>query len=114
MLFPVFSLHLRFCPLQAMYEHMSVEDCDPHVVSGLALWRLYRLLGSGLADGRVNFMANEFAHPDGLDLPRPANHFSMAKAFRRWNLAESPALKFTQCEVRPFSLPLCTFDCFWN
>ncbi|CDI76521.1 glycan synthetase, putative [Eimeria praecox] len=89
----------------AMYEHMSVEDCDPHVVSGLALWRLYRLLGSGLADGRVNFMANEFAHPDGLDLPRPANHFSMAKAFRRWNLADSPALKFTQCEL---------FDCCLN
>ncbi|CDJ53637.1 glycan synthetase, putative [Eimeria brunetti] len=89
----------------AMYEHMSVDDCDPHVLSGLALWRLYRLLGSGLGDGRMNFMGNEFAHPDGLDLPRPANHFSMAKAFRRWNLAENPALKFTQCEL---------FDCCLN
>ena len=98
-----FSLSLflaLFLSLQAMYEHMSVEDCDPHVLSGLALWRMYRLLGSGLADGRMNFIGNELAHPDGLDLPRPANHFSMAKAFRRWNLADSPSLKFTQCEVR--------------
>ncbi|OEH80133.1 lps glycosyltransferase of possible cyanobacterial [Cyclospora cayetanensis] len=84
----------------AMFKHMSVEDSEPRVASGLALWRLYLLLGSGLADGCMTFMANEFAHPDCLDLPRPANHFSMAKAFRRWNLAESATLKFTQCEVR--------------
>ncbi|XP_026190049.1 uncharacterized protein LOC34619934 [Cyclospora cayetanensis] len=89
----------------AMFKHMSVEDSEPRVASGLALWRLYLLLGSGLADGCMTFMANEFAHPDCLDLPRPANHFSMAKAFRRWNLAESATLKFTQCEL---------FDCCLN
>ncbi|KAL8275236.1 hypothetical protein Esti_000820 [Eimeria stiedai] len=89
----------------AMYEHMSVEDCDPHVVNGLSVWRLYHLLGSALADGKMNFMANEFAHPDALDLPRPANHFAMQRAFRRWTLAQSPHLKFTQCEL---------FDCCVN
>ncbi|KAL8426332.1 hypothetical protein ACSSS7_008161 [Eimeria intestinalis] len=89
----------------AMYEHMSVDDCDPHVLSGLSVWRLYHLLGSALADGKLIFMANEFGHPDALDLPRPANHFDMQRAFRRWTLAESPNLKFTQCEL---------FDCCVN
>ncbi|KAL8433936.1 hypothetical protein Efla_001838 [Eimeria flavescens] len=89
----------------AMFEHMSVEDSEPHVMSGLALWRLYHLLSSALADGKLNFMANELAYPDALDLPRPANHFRMKFAFRRWSLAESPRLKFTQCEL---------FDCCVN
>lgn len=92
------SCGFRFA-MKAMYDHMSVEDHEPRVIQGLAVWRLYKLLLSSLFDGVMNFMGNEFAHPDAVDLPRPSNHFSMARAFRRWNLSDTPALKFTQCEV---------------
>ncbi|CBZ49936.1 hypothetical protein NCLIV_004200 [Neospora caninum Liverpool] len=82
----------------ALHAHMAVFDADPSVASGLALWRVLRLLLFVVADGWLGFMGNEFAHPDEVDLPRPANHFSMAKNFRRWNLADDIRLKFKHCE----------------
>ncbi|PFH31917.1 glycosyltransferase [Besnoitia besnoiti] len=83
----------------AMHAHMSVFDEDPQVANGLALWRVLRLLLFVVADGWMVFAGNEFAHPDEVDLPRPANHFSMEKNFRRWNLADDTQLKFKHCEL---------------
>ncbi|EPR57846.1 glycosyltransferase [Toxoplasma gondii GT1] len=82
----------------ALHAHMAVFDDDPNVANGLALWRTLRLLLFVVADGWLSFMGNEFAHPDEVDLPRPANHFSLAKNFRRWNLADDVHLKFKHCE----------------
>jgi 1,4-alpha-glucan branching enzyme len=44
--------------------------------------------------GYLNFMGNEFGHPEWIDFPREGNNWSYKYARRQWNLAENPDLKY--------------------
>jgi len=44
--------------------------------------------------GYLNFMGNEFGHPEWIDFPREGNNWSYKFARRQWNLAENKLLKY--------------------
>lgn len=72
-----------------MYDSMSVLTDNWKVSRGLAFYRLMRLITLATADaGYLNFMGNEFGHPEWLD--------AEAYAHRQWHLAERADLKYAQ------------------
>jgi 1,4-alpha-glucan branching enzyme len=62
---------------------------------GIALHKISRLitLFTG-GHGYLNFMGNEFGHPEWIDFPREGNNWSYKYARRQWSLAESPDLRY--------------------
>jgi 1,4-alpha-glucan branching enzyme len=78
-----------------MYHAMHIGSQNPRVDRGIALHKLARLttLGTG-AHGYLNFMGNEFGHPEWIDFPREGNNWSCAKARRQWSLRDNPELRF--------------------
>ncbi len=71
-----------------MHSHMSVFTDDWHVSRGLAFYRLMRLITLATADaGYLNFMGNEFGHPEWLD--------AEAYAHRQWHLADAQDLRYS-------------------
>ncbi len=79
-----------------MYTNMSDLTPLTHVVDrGLALHKLIRLLTYGLGgEGWLNFMGNEFGHPEWLDFPRVGNNESYAYARRQYNLVDDGLLRY--------------------
>jgi len=78
-----------------MYDGMSVTSESVVVERGLALHKMIRLATLGTAGhGYLNFMGNEFGHPEWIDFPREGNHWSYAHARRQWPLAEDENLRF--------------------
>jgi 1,4-alpha-glucan branching enzyme len=78
-----------------IYEHMTVNDANFRVDRGVALHKLIRLITLATAgNGYLNFMGNEFGHPDWIDFPREGNNWSYHYARRQWHLVEDPALKY--------------------
>jgi len=78
-----------------MYSHMSKDTPSLVVDRGLALHKMIRLLTFTLAgDGYLNFMGNEFGHPEWIDFPRPENGFSYQYARRQWSLADNEGLRY--------------------
>ena len=45
-------------------------------------------------EGYLNFIGNEFGHPEWLDFPREGNGESYHYARRQWNLVDDPLLRF--------------------
>ena len=78
-----------------MYDHMHVADDNLIVDRGLAVHKLIRLitLAAG-GDGYLNFMGNEFGHPEWIDFPREGNDWSHHYARRQWGLRDNPSLKY--------------------
>jgi 1,4-alpha-glucan branching enzyme len=78
-----------------MYEHMTVNDENFRVGRGIALHKLIRMITMATAgNGYLNFMGNEFGHPDWIDFPRPGNNWSYHYARRQWHLVDDPLLKY--------------------
>ncbi len=78
-----------------IYEHMSVDDNSLVVERGLALHKMIRLITLATAgNGYLNFMGNEFGHPEWIDFPRRENSWSCAHARRQWHLVDDPNLKY--------------------
>ncbi|BCX46136.1 1,4-alpha-glucan branching enzyme [Haloferula helveola] len=78
-----------------MYWHMGVEDPHPVIERGIALHKMIRLVTFALAgEGWLNFMGNEFGHPEWLDFPREGNDWSYHYCRRQWSLVDNPALKY--------------------
>ena len=78
-----------------MYEAMSVLNSTPVVDRGLALHKLIRLLTFTLSgEGYLNFMGNEFGHPEWIDFPREGNDYSYHYARRQWSLADTEHLRY--------------------
>ncbi|HEU18057.1 MAG TPA: 1,4-alpha-glucan-branching enzyme [Deltaproteobacteria bacterium] len=78
-----------------MYDHMNVDDNHLDVARGIALHKLIRLITLATAgDGYLNFMGNEFGHPEWIDFPRPGNNWSYRYARRQWHLADDAGLKY--------------------
>jgi 1,4-alpha-glucan branching enzyme len=78
-----------------MYHHMGIDDDNAKVTRGIALHKMIRLITlSTASNGYLNFMGNEFGHPDWIDFPREGNNWSFKHARREWYLAEDPHLKY--------------------
>jgi len=78
-----------------IYTGMSVFDHNLLIDRGIALHKMIRLLTIATAgDGYLNFMGNEFGHPEWIDFPREGNHWSYEHARRQWSLVDDPNLRF--------------------
>ena len=78
-----------------MYWHMMKEDPNFTVERGMALHKVIRFLtASTINGGYLNFMGNEFGHPEWIDFPREGNGWSHKYARRQWSLADNPHLKY--------------------
>lgn len=79
-----------------MYSNMSVtRPLTVCVDRGMALHKMIRLVTYALGgDGWLNFIGNEFGHPEWLDFPRKGNNESYMFARRQWNLADDPMLRY--------------------
>jgi 1,4-alpha-glucan branching enzyme len=78
-----------------MYHHMGIDDDNAKVTRGIALHKMIRLITLTTAsNGYLDFMGNEFGHPDWIDFPREGNKWSFKHANRQWHLADDPHLKY--------------------
>jgi len=79
-----------------MYSDMSVLSQNALVDRGIALHKMIRLLTLSTAgDGYLNFMGNEFGHPEWIDFPREGNLWSCKYARRQWHLSDDPLLRYS-------------------
>ncbi len=79
----------------AMYHAMRVSDTDLRVERGMALHKMMRLATlASCSGGYLNFMGNEFGHPEWVDFPREGNGWSYRYARRQWSLRDDPSLKY--------------------
>lgn len=80
-----------------IYAHMHKDDGDPGAARALALHKIIRLLTLAAGgEGYLNFIGNEFGHPEWIDFPREGNGWSYRFARRQWSLGDNPDLKFHQ------------------
>ena len=80
---------------QVMYWHMAKDDPHPVIDRGIALHKLIRLATLAFGgEGWLNFMGNEFGHPEWLDFPREGNQWSYKYCRRQWSLVDNPELKY--------------------
>lgn len=78
-----------------MYWHMLAGDDNLVVERGITLHKMIRLLtASTHGGGYLNFMGNEFGHPEWIDFPREGNDWSYKHARRQWNLVDDKKLKY--------------------
>jgi 1,4-alpha-glucan branching enzyme len=76
-----------------MYWHFKKGDENYNVNRGIALHKMIRLLtASTINGGYLNFMGNEFGHPEWIDFPREGNGWSHKYARRQWNLVDNQEL----------------------
>jgi len=80
-----------------LYDHMHIDDHHLAIDRAMALTKLIRLITLTTAgNGYLNFMGNEFGHPEWIDFPRKGNDWSFQHACRQWRLADDPHLKYHQ------------------
>ncbi|MDR0297566.1 MAG: alpha amylase C-terminal domain-containing protein [Streptococcaceae bacterium] len=80
---------------EGVYYSMAKGQDSLVIDRALALHKLIRLITFSLAgEGYLNFMGNEFGHPEWLDFPREGNGDSFQHARRLWSIAENPDLKY--------------------
>jgi len=78
-----------------MYWHMNDTSRNPIIDRGIALHKMIRLVSFALGgEGYLNFMGNEFGHPEWVDFPREGNGFSYKYARRQWSLVDHPDLRY--------------------
>ena len=76
-----------------MYWHFRKGDENGTVHRGIALHKMIRLVTcSTINGGYLNFMGNEFGHPEWIDFPREGNGWSCKYARRQWNLVDNKEL----------------------
>ncbi|MBQ2993746.1 MAG: alpha amylase C-terminal domain-containing protein [Alistipes sp.] len=80
-----------------MYFAMNRASENLVVERGMALHKMIRLMTiSTGGDAYLNFMGNEFGHPEWIDFPREGNDWSYAHARRQWSLARNGFLRYSQ------------------
>ena len=78
-----------------LYEKMNIFSESPVIARGIALHKLIRLLTFSLGgEGYLNFMGNEFGHPEWIDFPRAGNNDSYHHARRQWHLVDDDTLRY--------------------
>lgn len=79
-----------------MYTDMNRSAENLVIDRGMALHKLIRLFTISLAgDAYLNFMGNEFGHPEWIDFPREGNGWSYAHARRQWSLSTNGFLRYS-------------------
>ena len=80
-----------------MYDGMSTfEPASGVVERGMALHKMIRLITMAIGgEGYLNFMGNEFGHPEWVDFPREGNEWSHDHCRRQWNLADTEYLRYS-------------------
>src|SRR5437667_7325778 len=78
-----------------MYWHMDTASQNLIIDRGIALHKMIRLITFSLAgEAYLNFIGNEFGHPEWVDFPREGNQFSFHHARRQWSLVDDPKLRY--------------------
>jgi 1,4-alpha-glucan branching enzyme len=93
-----------------MYDYMALPGhgpSSPIIDRGIALHKMIRLITMACGgESYLNFMGNEFGHPEWIDFPRddtydpstgafvPGNGGSLEKCRRRWDLCDADFLKY--------------------
>lgn len=94
------TLMFRLCDAE-MYTHMNKSDESIIIDRGIALHKMIRMLTASLAgEGYLNFMGNEFGHPEWIDFPREGNGWSYHYCRRQWSLVDNENLRY--CELNAF------------
>ncbi|WJX36130.1 1,4-alpha-glucan branching enzyme [Trifolium repens] len=81
---------------EEMYSSMScLTDASPTIERGIALHKMIHFITMALGgEGYLNFMGNEFGHPEWIDFPRDGNGWSYEKCRRQWNLVDTDHLRY--------------------
>jgi 1,4-alpha-glucan branching enzyme len=80
---------------QEMYWHMKKSDQSVIVARAIELSKLIKFLTMTLAgEAYLNFMGNEFGHPEWIDFPTKANNWSYKYACRHWSLMDNQELRY--------------------
>ena len=89
------TLMFRLCDAE-MYTGMSKLFPESMTVArGIALHKLIRLITASVAgEGYLNFMGNEFGHPEWIDFPREGNGWSFHYCRRQWSLTDNQDLRY--------------------
>lgn len=78
-----------------MYSSMSKLQSSLVVDRGVALHKMIRMITISLGgEGYLNFMGNEFGHPEWVDFPRAGNKWSYQYARRQWSLVDTDHLRY--------------------
>lgn len=78
-----------------MYYGMDKAYHSDSMDRAIDMHKLIRFATLTLASGGyLNFMGNEFGHPEWIDFPREGNGWSFKYARRQWSLAENGFLKY--------------------
>ena len=89
------TLMFRMCD-SSMYTDMSRLSDSLVVERGIALHKMIRMLTMSVGgEGYLNFMGNEFGHPEWIDFPREGNGWSYFYCCRQWSLADDHNLKYS-------------------
>ncbi len=76
-----------------MYTDMHRNRQNIVIDRAVALHKIARLATLGTADGGyLNFMGNEFGHPEWVDFPREGNNWSYKYSRRQWSLRDNEEL----------------------
>ena len=78
-----------------MYYSMNLGSSNLVIERGIALHKMLRLITLATSGGGyLNFMGNEFGHPEWIDFPREGNNWSYKYARRQWSLVDHPDLRY--------------------
>jgi 1,4-alpha-glucan branching enzyme len=78
-----------------MYFHMQVDDPNHIIDRGIAMHKMIRLFTISLGgEAYLNFIGNEFGHPEWIDFPREGNNWSYKYCRRQWSLVENDKLRY--------------------
>ena len=93
------TIMFRLCDAE-MYGAMSKGTQSAVIDRGIALHKMIRLVTASLAgEGYLNFMGNEFGHPEWIDFPREGNGWSYHYCRRQWSLADNKELRYGGLEA---------------
>ncbi|MDR0434788.1 MAG: alpha amylase C-terminal domain-containing protein [Gracilibacteraceae bacterium] len=81
-----------------MYTHMHKNSDSQVIERAMALHKMIRFITCVCGDAYLNFMGNEFGHPEWIDFPRAGNGDSYHYARRQWSLAENSDLRYHELE----------------
>ncbi len=82
-----------------MYFSMRKDQQNALIDRAVALHKLIRLVtAASCGGGYLNFMGNEFGHPEWIDFPREGNGWSYSHARRLWSIADNPELRYKGLE----------------
>jgi len=78
-----------------MYHNMHINTINNNIERAIALHKIIQLVTLATSQtGYLNFMGNEFGHPEWIDFPREGNNWSHHFARRQWRLADNPDLAY--------------------